>query len=312
MSQPMLKGIVFKSTGSWYLVRLDEDRFLDCRVRGKMKLGASKITNPVTVGDEVIIMEDENHEGTGIIQKVVPRQNYVIRKSVHKTAHGHMIASNIDQAILIVTVKNPRTSLGFIDRFLVSTEAFRIPTLLVFNKLDLYDDDDFIQLEEIIEIYENIGVRCLDISAKKQIGIDKVKEALNGKTTLISGHSGTGKSTLINLLDPKIEQSVGEISTFADKGVHTTTFAEMFEIDKDSYVIDTPGIKELGLIDIDNAELSDYFPEMRALIGACKFHNCSHVHEPKCAVRDAVNLGEISSSRYYNYLGMLEDVDTRR
>ena len=308
----MLKGIVFKSTGSWYLVRLDDDRFLDCRVRGKMKLGASKITNPVTVGDEVIIMEDVNHEGTGIIQKVVPRQNYVIRKSVHKTAHGHMIASNIDQAILIVTVKNPRTSLGFIDRFLVSTEAFRIPTLLVFNKLDLYDDDDFIQLEEIIDIYENIGVRCLDISAKKQIGIDKVKEALNGKTTLISGHSGTGKSTFINLLDPKIEQSVGEISAFADKGVHTTTFAEMFEIDKDTYVIDTPGIKELGLIDIDNAELSDYFPEMRALIGACKFHNCSHVHEPKCAVRDAVDIGEISSSRYYNYLGMLEDVDTRR
>jgi ribosome biogenesis GTPase len=312
MSQPMLKGIVFKSTGSWYRVRLNDDRFLDCRVRGKMKLGASKITNPVTVGDEVILIEDENHEGTGIIQKVVPRQNYVIRKSVHKTAHGHMIAANIDQAMLIVTVKNPRTSLGFIDRFLVSTEAFRIPTLLVFNKLDLYDDDDFIQLEEIIEIYEQIGVQCRDISAKKQIGIDKVKDALKGKITLISGHSGTGKSTLINLLDPKIDQSVGEISTFADKGVHTTTFAEMFEIDKDTYVIDTPGIKELGLIDIDNAELSDYFPEMRALIGACKFHNCSHVHEPKCAIRHAVDVGEISSSRYYNYLGMLEDVDTRR
>ena len=306
------EGIVFKSTGSWYRVRLADGRFLDCRARGKLKLGASKITNPVSVGDEVLIREDVHHPGTGVIQKINPRKNYVIRKSVHKTAHGHMIAANIDQAMLIVTIKNPRTSLGFIDRFLVSTEAYRIPTILVFNKLDMYDDADFIQLEAIIEIYENIGVKCLDISAKKQIGIDKILQVLAHKTTLISGHSGTGKSTLINLLHPSIDQSIGEVSSFADKGVHTTTFAEMFEIDQDTFVIDTPGIKELGLIDIENAELSDYFPEMRALIGECKFHNCSHVHEPKCAVVAAVESGEISSSRYYNYLSMLEGVDSHR
>ena len=307
-----MRGRVYKSTGSWYRVKLDTGEFIDARTRGKLKLGASKITNPVTVGDYVEVINDEQHAGTGIIESIEQRENYVLRKSVHKSGHGHMIAANIDQALLVVTLKNPRTSLGFIDRFLVSTEAFRIPTVLVFNKLDLFNDEDFIQLEEIITTYESIGVTCLDISAKNEINIDNVKDVLLTKTTLVSGHSGTGKSTLVNLLAPHIEQEVNEISTFADKGVHTTTFAEMFEMDKDSVIIDTPGIKELGLMDIEKEELSDYFPEMRALIGECKFHNCQHLHEPKCAVREAVESGEIAGSRYYSYLSMLEDTDNRR
>lgn len=307
-----MKGRVYKSTGSWYKVKLENGEFIDCRTRGKLKLSASKITNPVTVGDFVEVVHDDQHEGTGIIESIYPRQNYVLRKSVHKSGHGHMIAANIDQALLVVTLKNPRTSTGFIDRFLVSTEAFRIPTVLVFNKLDLFDDEDFVALEELIEIYESIGVTCLDISAKQEINIDKVFEVLQSRTTLISGHSGTGKSTLVNLLAPHVDQTVKEISKFADKGVHTTTFAEMFELDQNTLIIDTPGIKELGLMDIDEHELSDYFPEMRALLGECKFHNCKHVHEPKCAVREAVENGDISVSRYYSYLSMLEDSDTHR
>lgn len=307
-----MKGRVYKSTGSWYKIKLENGEFIDCRTRGKLKLSASKITNPVTVGDFVEVVHDAQHEGTGIIESIYPRQNYVLRKSVHKSGHGHMIAANIDQALLVVTLKNPRTSTGFIDRFLVSTEAFRIPTVLVFNKLDLFDDEDFIALEELIEIYESIGVTCLDISAKQEINIDKVVEVLESRTTLISGHSGTGKSTLVNLLAPHVEQTVKEISKFADKGVHTTTFAEMFELEPNTLIIDTPGIKELGLMDIDENELSDYFPEMRALLGKCKFHNCKHLHEPKCAVREAVENGDISVSRYYSYLSMLEDSDTHR
>ena len=312
MKDKLLNGRVFKSTGSWYKVKLDDGRMLECRVRGKFKLASTKITNPVSVGDWVSIKEDEQHEGTGIINEIKPRENYVIRKSVHKTAHGHMLAANIDQAMLLITLKNPRTSLGFIDRFLVSTEAFRIQTILLINKIDLNDERDQIFLENIIEIYEHIGIKCLTISALHNSGIDDVKESLKGKTTLLAGHSGTGKSTLVNQIAPGVTQKVEAISTFADKGVHTTTFAEMFETEDQTFIIDTPGIKELGLIDIGDHELSDYFPEMRALIGECKFHNCSHTHEPKCAVIAAVEEELIAPSRYYNYLSMLENDDTRR
>ena len=312
MKQQQHIGQVFKSTGSWYKVKLENGVLLNCRVRGKFKLEAAKVTNPVAVGDMVVIIEDEHHEGTGIIEEIKPRNNYVIRKSVHKTAHSHMLAANIDQAMLVVTLKNPKTSLGFIDRFLVSTEAFRIPTILLINKFDLYDEQDKAILSHVIDIYEPIGVRCLTISALYDQGLAKVNELLLGKTTLIAGHSGTGKSTLVNKIDSRIEQKVEAISTFADKGVHTTTFAEMFEIGPNTLIIDSPGIKELGLADIGDHELSDYFPEMRALIGECKFHNCQHTHEPKCAIIEAVEAEEISLSRYYNYLSMLENQDNRR
>ncbi|MEN8249954.1 MAG: ribosome small subunit-dependent GTPase A [Bacteroidota bacterium] len=307
-----LDGWVFKSTGSWYRVRMADGHFLDCRVRGKFKLSKLKTTNPVAVGDKVKVTLDEKHPGTGIITEMIPRENYVVRKSVHKTDHSHLLAANIDQAIVMGTIKQPKTSMGFIDRFLVSTEAYRIPSIVLINKTDIYNEEDQFILEEITSIYKKAGVETYAISIKENIGIDKVKELLLNKITLFAGHSGTGKSTLMNTLHPDINQDVAEVSSFADKGVHTTTFAEMFELDKSTFVIDTPGIKELGLIDIGNHELSDYFPEMRKLLGKCKFHNCSHTHEPKCAVIQAVETGEISLSRYKSYISMLENVDTRR
>lgn len=307
-----MEGLVFKSTGSWYKVRMPDHSFLDCRVRGKLKLDEVKTTNPVAVGDRVVVTEDEQHEGTGIISKILPRENFVVRKSVHKTDHGHLIAANIDQAILIVTIDQPVTSFGFIDRFLVSTEAFRIPSVLLINKSDLHSEEDKSFVEEICEAYEEIGVKCFTISVQQKEGLDILKNLLKNKITLFAGHSGTGKSTLMNSFSSEIHQKIGKVSAFANKGIHTTTFAEMFEIAENTLVIDTPGIKELGLIDIGDDELSDYFPEMRALLGKCKFHNCKHTHEPKCAVRDAVDDGQIALSRYYSYLSMIENEDTRR
>ena len=305
-------GLVFKSTGSWYSVQLEDQRFLSCRVRGKLKIVELKTTNPIAVGDKVLVMEDLQHEGTGIITEVLPRENVVMRRSVHKSEHSHLIAANIDQAILMVTINHPRTSLGFIDRFLVSTDAYRIPTALIINKIDLLKEKDMEKLAEIESIYEPLNIPCYPVSVLENIGLEKINELLTDKTTLLAGHSGTGKSTLINHLHPEINQTVNEVSSFANKGVHTTTFAEMFYLPSGGKIIDTPGIKELGLIDIGDHELSDYFPEMRQLLGECKFNNCSHTHEPKCAVRDAVDNGEITVQRYMSYLSMLENEDSRR
>lgn len=306
-----MKGLVFKSTGSWYNVKMEDGSFLECRIRGKMKLAKLKVTNPIAVGDIVDFELDEHHEGTGIITKIVPRTNYVMRKSVHKTKQGSLIAANIDRAILIVTLHHPKTSLGFIDRFLVTTDSFRIPSTIVFNKSDLLNENDLSAIKYISSIYEPIGVTTLLISALKDEGLDKLKELILGQTTLMSGHSGTGKSTITNLLIPNLDQKIGEVSESVKKGVHTTTFAQMFELDSTTRIIDTPGIKELGLIGIENYELSDYFPEMRALLGQCKYNNCMHLHEPKCAVLEAVENEEISESRYLSYLSMLENEDRR-
>lgn len=306
------KGLVIRSTGSWYEVRSETGDIVACRLKGKFKIKDFKVTNPIAVGDNVVFQyEDDSHQ-TAIITDIAPRTNYIIRKSVHKTAHGHLLATNLDQAILLVTLSFPRTSLGFMDRFLVTAESFRIPTYLVFNKLDLLSDEEKAYQHELAQTYEALGYPCLFISAEQNIGIDELKALLHEKVTLVSGHSGVGKSTLINALIPSLDLPTSEISTFANKGVHTTTFAEMFEIAANTFIIDTPGIKELGLIDIEKEELSHYFPEMRELLGECKFHNCLHVNEPKCAIKQAVIEGKIAESRYISYLSMLEDDDNRR
>lgn len=304
-------GQVYKSTGSWYEVKLEDGSFLNCRIRGKFKHTQAKVTNPIAVGDVVEVVHNPNHEGTGMIEKIAPRTNYIMRKSVHKAKYGHLIAANIDQAILIATLHHPKTSLGFIDRFLITTESFRIPTTLVFNKSDTLNENHLNELAQLTKTYSHIGVNVLAISALKNKGIDKLKAILKDKTTLLSGHSGTGKSTLANLLIPNLNQKTGEVSQAVKKGVHTTTFAQMFEVDAHTKIIDTPGIKELGLIGITEEELSDYFPEMRALLGHCKYHNCMHTHEPHCAIIKAVEDGKIAISRYYSYLSMLENEDRR-
>lgn len=308
-----MQGLVIRSTGSWYDVRReDTQQTVRCRLRGKFKLKELKVTNPIAVGDWVEWRMEDEVENVGVITDILPRENYIVRKSVHKTAHGHLIAANIDQALLIATLAYPRTSMGFIDRFLVSAESFRIPTQIIFNKADLLNEDDQELIEALKDIYEPLGYPCHVVSALEKQGIESVEALLYQKKSLISGHSGVGKSTLINQLSPELNLRTSEISNFANKGVHTTTFAEMFEISPNTFIIDTPGIKELGLLAIKAEELGHYFPEMRNLIGACKFHNCIHTNEPKCAVKEAVETGEISFSRYESYLSMLEDSDNRR
>lgn len=307
-----MQGRVFKSTGSWYNVVAEDNQPYQCRLRGKFKLEGMKVTNPIAVGDWVALEIEDKVNNTALITDILPRTNYIIRKSTRKTAHGHIIATNLDQAVLIATLVFPRTSLGFIDRYLVTAESFRIPTLVVFNKTDLLEDEGIAYQEELCALYHQIGYDTISISAFKPEDIERLKRKLEGKTSLFSGHSGVGKSTILNLLHPDIRQQTAEVSTFAEKGVHTTTFAEMFQIASETFVIDTPGIKEMGLMDIQEGELSHFFPEMRALMGQCKFYNCTHTHEPKCAVIEAVQSGEIAESRYYNYLSMLENEDNRR
>lgn len=307
-----MQGVVTKSTGSWYEVRSTDGKYFTCRTRGKLRLAGFKTTNPVAVGDIVDFDIEDGQSDQGLIAEIKPRTNYIIRQSIKKKAHGHIIAANIDQALLVATLTYPRTSLGFIDRFLVTAESFRIPQVLVFNKIDILNKEGRAVQQELMDLYTKLGVTCLEISAEEKIGLERLNEIISEKTVLISGHSGVGKSTLLNALSPEINQKTAEISDFAEKGVHTTTFAEMFEISPKTYLIDTPGIKELGLIDIEKEELSDYFPEMRELINECKYHNCEHTHEPGCAIKTAVEEGLIENSRYYNYLSMLEGDDNRR
>ena len=303
-----MDGVIIKSTGSWYLVRLQDGKEVKARLPGRFKLENKKISNPIAVGDKVeLLPEAENF----IIEVITPRKNYIVRKSPKKKHFAHMIAANVDQAVLIASHKRPRTSLGFIDRFLVTLEAFRIPGYLLINKSDLYSKEEQAALRGIMELYESIGYQTMMTSFIEGLP-DRVGDWLQAKTTLLSGHSGSGKSTLINLLQPNAHQQIGEISDFADKGVHTTTFAEMFSLDADTHVIDTPGIKELGLAEITAEELSHYFPEMRNLMGQCKFNNCRHVDEPSCAVQEAVQSGHIALSRFESYLSMMQEDDNRR
>ncbi|RDV13400.1 ribosome small subunit-dependent GTPase A [Pontibacter diazotrophicus] len=307
-----MKGVVVKSTGSWYLVRDAEGKMHRARLRGKFKQKDSKVSNPLAVGDRVEFDVEQTGEDTAIIHKIEDRENYIIRQSTHKTAYSHIIASNLDQAMLIVTLVSPRTSFGFIDRFLVTAEAYDIPATLVFNKTDLYDEDIRDYQRQISHMYEQVGYQSLSVSAKDNEGIEEMQALLQGKTTLLSGHSGVGKSTLINIIVPDLELKTSEISDFSDKGVHTTTYAEMFEVSDDTYIIDTPGIKELGIVDIPAAELSHFFPEMRERMNQCRFNNCTHFNEPGCAVVEAVRQNEISLTRYESYLSMMHGGDNRR
>lgn len=302
------EGIVFRSTGSWYEVKETvTGSMISCRLKGKFKMKNLKVTNPIAVGDRVLFHPAEN-----IIEDILPRENYVIRQSVHKSAHAHLLAANVDQLILIVTIRSPKTSLGFIDRFLVTAETFRIPATLVFNKQDILDPEELDYQEELTELYTSLGYGCIKTSTYEPLGIEELKTALAGKTSLISGHSGVGKSSLLNTLLPDLDLATSEVSGFSDKGVHTTTFAEMFEPESGTRIIDSPGIKELGLMDIEKEELAHFFPEFRELLGHCRFHNCLHINEPQCAVKNAVDEGEIYLSRYLSYLSMFENDDNRR
>lgn len=305
----MIKGTVMRSTGSFYDVLLEDGKKYNCRVRGKIRLEGIKETNPVAVGDVVSV---ELEHAIGSILEILPRKNHILRQSVKKTGHSHVLAANIDQAMLVATLSVPRTSMGFIDRFLVSAEAFRIPQIVVFNKKDVLDEEGLQKLDSLCRLYNSIGVTCFQVSAL-QDNLSSIREILSNKTTLIAGHSGVGKSTLLNKISPDIKQSVGSISDFSAKGIHTTTFAEMFQLDDKSFVIDTPGVKEWGLVDMTPQEISDYFPEMRDVRLDCKFQSrCIHLNEPKCAVLEAVHSGIIATSRYESYLSMVAGEDNRK
>jgi ribosome biogenesis GTPase len=308
----LLHGTVIKSTGSWYIVRgLETGQLYRCRLRGKFKIKGLKASNPLAVGDHVEFTVEAQGEGAAVISHIVPRRNYIVRKSVHKTGHVHIVAANLDQALLVVTLVSPATSFGFIDRFLVTAEAYHIPVTLLFNKTDLYDADGFEYQAEIAGMYASLGYPSRTCAATTGEGVAEIDQLLDGKVSLLAGHSGVGKSTLINALVPDLDLKTAEISEFSDKGVHTTTFAEMLDVRPGTFIIDTPGIKELGLVDMPPAELAGYFPEMRALLNQCRYHNCQHTHEPGCAVREAVDQGRIALPRYDSYLSMLAGEDNR-
>lgn len=300
-----MKGVVIKSTGSWYHVLTAEGHRLECRARGRMRLDDSKETNPIAVGDFVEIEGDS-------IMEVLPRTNHILRQSVKQSAQSHVLAANVTQAMLVVTMIRPRTSTGFIDRFLVTAEAYSVPQVLCFNKRDLLSEADLAAQQELIETYRAIGIKSVALSFLHD-DLTPVMSLLQGKTTLMAGHSGVGKSTLLNKVSPNVHQKVGEVSEYSEKGTHVTTFAEMFALNTDTRVIDTPGVKEWGLSDMEPGELSDNFPEMRDLRSACKFgYRCLHLQEPKCAVVEAVKEGRIALQRYESYVSMILQEDNRR
>jgi ribosome biogenesis GTPase len=301
----MVKGVVLRSTGSWYSVLCESGDKVDCRLKGKLRTHGIRTTNPVSVGDYVCVEQSDRHEA--VISEILPRDNYMIRKATRLSKSSHIIAANIDMAFLIVKLAAPRTSLGFIDRFLVTAGAYHIPAALIFNKIDLLSPDGREELLRLETLYRNIGYPCYETSATQQQGIEPLREVLKGKVSLFSGHSGAGKSALINVIESALNLKTGAISDYHQKGMHTTTFAEMFPLSFGGYIIDTPGIKEFGMVDLEKEEVSHYFPEMLTLIYDCSFHNCTHIHEPGCAVKKAVAANKISGSRYRNYCSILND-----
>ena len=306
----MDKGIIIKSTGSWYSVKSESGKVVECKIKGNFRIKDIKSTNPVSVGDHVDfrLIDHEGEDGlnsVGLITKIYDRKNYIVRRSPNLSKQSQIIAANIDQAFLVVTINFPVTTTTFIDRFLASAEAYRIPCSLIFNKIDRYNKEQILIMDKLIELYENIGYQCLKTSAKKNIGLEEMKKWMTDKTIVFSGHSGVGKSTLINSIEPKLNLKTKAISEYHQTGVHTTTFSEMFELSFGGYIIDTPGIKGFGMLDMEKEEIGHYFPEIFKRLENCQYYNCTHIHEPGCDVKRAVIEKEIAESRYYSYLGLV-------
>lgn len=301
----MQRGLVIKNTGSWYLVRTDDGQNIECKIKGNFRLKGIRSTNPVTVGDRVQIVT--NAEGTALIAEIEDRKNYIIRRASNLSKQSHIIAANVDLCFLIVTVSHPVTSTVFIDRFLAVCEAYSVPVNLIFNKTDIYDEDEVEYMNALIELYEYIGYPCIKISALHHLNLEALRSCIKNKITLFSGHSGVGKSTLINCLIPDAELRTGEISDYHSKGMHTTTFSEMIELPGGGFIIDTPGIKGFGTVNMEKEEIYHYFPDIFKFSKDCRFNNCLHLNEPGCAVRKAVEEHYISESRYKSYLNIMEE-----
>lgn len=305
-----MTGLVYKSTGSWYTVKTELGDTYECRIKGKFRLKGIKSTNPIAVGDYVDFeLETDNNQVSGVIHTIHDRTNYIVRKSVNLSKQTHIIASNIDQVFLMITINNPPTLTSFIDRFLVTANAYSVKTILLFNKIDAYDEETLNEVRYLAHVYRKIGYECIGVSAKTGKNLDKVKALMHDKVSMFSGHSGVGKSTLVNSIEPDLNLKTKEISTLHMQGQHTTTFAEMYDLSFGGKIIDTPGIKGFGVVDMDKEEVGDYFPEIFKLKQDCKFNNCLHVQEPQCAVKKALDNDEIAFSRYRSYLQILEGED---
>jgi len=303
-----LKGLVYKSTGSWYTVKSETGDTFDCKIKGKLRLENINSTNPVVVGDFVEFdVEDHDQQEVGIIKKIFERRNYILRKSVNLSKQTHILASNIDLLLLVITLKNPITTTSFIDRFLVSAEAYSIKTLLVFNKCDLYDEADEDSLNSLINIYHNIGYETIKTCANSGKGIEELENKISNKTIMLGGHSGVGKTSIINAIDDALNLKVGNISDQHFQGKHTTTYAELHDLNNGSKLIDTPGIKGFGLVDFNREEIKDFFPEFVKLKSKCKFNDCMHLNEPKCYIKQKIQTDEISKSRYDSYIQIIND-----
>ncbi|MEO6136222.1 MAG: ribosome small subunit-dependent GTPase A [Ginsengibacter sp.] len=307
-----MKALVYKSTGSWYQIRNEDGELFNARIKGKFKIDGITSTNPLAVGDVVDFEKEDVAEGSVVINKIYPRGNYITRQSPHNKHLHHIIASNLDQSILLATLIDPKTSTGFLDRFLVASEAYHVPSIIVYNKSDLFTEKATEKFDEIKNIYEKIGYRVMLMSVSNNKGLQEVFDLLKGKTTLISGHSGVGKSSFINTIFPGLSLKTQDVSEWSGKGLHTTTFAEMYDLPFGGRIIDTPGMREFALMDIEPHELSHYFPEMRQLINDCKFNNCMHIEEPGCAVKEAIEDGRVHASRYINYLNILGTIDKKK
>ena len=304
----MMRALVYKSTGSWYITKTDDGSTFNARMKGIFKIDEITSTNPVAVGDEVEIVPEQDADRTAMITEILPRRNYITRQAPSHRMHHHIVAANLDQSIMLATLKEPRTSQGFIDRFLVTCEAYHVPAIIIFNKLDIYRKKEMDRLEMLTEVYTKIGYRVIGISVLENTGLEELKDLLKDKTTLMSGHSGVGKSSFINHLFPAFDLKTQDVSGWSGKGMHTTTFAEMFDLPGGGRVIDTPGMREFGIVEISRQELSHYFPEMRVLLGDCQFNNCLHINEPGCAIKKAVEDGRIDAERYVSYWNILESM----
>lgn len=308
----LMKATVYKSTGSWYVLQDETGKIVNGRIKGKLKIDGITSTNPVAVGDVVTVEEENEIENTVTITGIDARINYITRMSPHNKNQHHIIAANLDQSLLFATLKDPKTSTGFIDRFLITSEAYHIPSIIVFNKMDLYKKKETEKFNEIRSMYEAVGYTVMGMSMEGNTGVAEVKALLKNKTTLLSGHSGVGKSSFINSIFPELQLRTQDVSGWSGKGLHTTTFAEMFNLPQGGRVIDTPGIRELGLVDISRQELSHYFPEMRSILNDCQFNNCLHLNEPGCAVKAAVQQGNIHLERYISYCNILDSIEEKK